>query len=105
MAGYVYRRDIYASKAASAITSEVALIADAEQMSLFISGSPSTTTIQGSNADGSSTDITNSTADWSDLSVIVSPAPDIVDIETGFRYLRCLRSETTSVILNAQMRV
>ena len=96
------RRDLYASKAASDITSEIYNVMDAESISLFISGSPSTTTIQGSNADGRSSGITNSTADWSDLSVILSPSPDMIDIEPGFRWIRAQRSETTSVVLNVR---
>jgi len=103
MGFYTARRDLYGSKAASDITSEVFRVADALAISIFVSGSPSTTTIQGSNADGRTTDIRNTTTDWSDLSAIVSPGPDLVDIATGFGYLRALRSETSSVILHAQM--
>ena len=104
MGQYYVRRDLYESKAASAITSEVFNVKDAESISFFISGSPSTTTIQGSNADGRTTDITNTTADWSDLSTVISPAPDMIDIEPGFSYVRCLRSETTSLILACLMQ-
>ena len=105
MAHYTVRRDLYTSKLASGFTSETYRVADAEKISLFISGSPSTTTIQGSNADGLSSGITNTTADWSDLSTVISPSPDMIDIEPGFNYLRCIRSETTSVLLQARMAV
>jgi hypothetical protein len=105
MAGYTVRRDLYASKAASGITSEVYNVADANTIAIFLRGSPSTTTIEGSNANGYSTDITNTTTDWSALSTVVSPSPDMVKIATGMRYIRCLRSETTEVILHAQMLV
>ena len=102
MGHYTTRRDLYTSKAASGITSEVFSVADARSISIFISGSPSTTTIQGSNANGVTTDITNTTADWSNLSTVISPGPDLIDIEPGFYFIRALRSETTSVILETQ---
>lgn len=105
MSPYAVKRDLYTSKAASGITSETFRVVDFDRLSLFISGSPSTTTIQGSNANGLTTDITNTTTDWSDLSVIVDPSPDMVAITTGFDYLRCLRSETTSVILQGWVDV
>lgn len=102
MGHFTVRRDLYTTKAASAITSETYYVGDGRSISIEIIGSPSTTTIQGSNQDGRTVDITNTTADWSDLSVVVAPAPDMIDIEAGFAYIRCLRSETTSVWLNLQ---
>ena len=99
------RRELYTSKAASAITSEVYDVRDAISISFFVRGSPSTTTIQGSNANGLTTDITNTTTDWSNLSTVVGPAPDMIDIEPGFAYVRCLRSETTEVTLQVQKHV
>lgn len=102
MRHYTVRRDLYSSKAASDITSETYSVKDANSISFFISGTGSITTIQGSNADGNTTDITNTTADWSNLSTIISPSPDMIDIEPGFAYVRCLRSLTTSVILQLQ---
>ena len=107
MAHYTVRRDLYTSKLASGFTSETYRVADAEKISLFISGSPSTTTVQGSNADGLSSDITNTLVDWSHLSTILDPGTTytMIDIEPGFNYLRCIRSETTSVLLQARMAV
>jgi len=99
------RRDLYTSKAASDITSEVYDVRDALSISFFISGTGSVTTIQGSNADGRTTDITNTTADWSNLSTVVSPSPDMIDIEPGFAFVRCQRSLTTSVVLQLQRNV
>jgi hypothetical protein len=99
------RRDLYTSKTASDITSETFFVGDARAISFFIRGSPSTTTIQGSNADGRSNDITNTTDDWSDLSTVLDPSPDMIDIEPGFEYVRLLRSETTEVILKLQQMV
>jgi len=102
MGHFTVRRDLYTTKAASTITSETYYVGDARSISIEIIGSPSTTTIQGTNQDGRTVDITNTTTDWSDLSVVVGPAPDMIDIEAGFAYLRCLRSETTKVWLNLQ---
>jgi hypothetical protein len=94
-----FSRDLYASKAASIFTSEVYNVKDAAELTLFLRGSPSTTTVQGSNADGRLTDITNTTTDWSDLTVITSPSPDMLNIEPGFAYIRLIRSETTEALL------
>lgn len=103
MGHYTVQRDLYSSKDASGVTSECFNVADAGSISFFIRGSPSTTTIQGSNDDGRTTDLTNTTADWSNLSTVISPSPDMIDIEAGFRWVRCLRSETTEVLLQCQM--
>ena len=95
-----FRRDLYASKAASGVTSETYRVIDAIELTLFLRGSPSTTTVQGSNADGRTVAISNTTTDWSNLTVVISPSPgDMLNIEPGFQYLRCLRSETTEAVL------
>ena len=97
------RRDLYGSKAASDITSETYYVGDADAISLFVRGSPSTTTLQGSNEDGRNVDIKNTgAADWSTLSTVINPSPDMIDIEPGFAYLRATRSETTELILTLQ---
>lgn len=105
MAGRIIsvRRDLYASKAASAITSEVFWVGDAEAISVFARGSPSTTTIQGSNAEGRTSAIGETS--WSVLSTILSPSPDMIDIESGFRWFRALRSETTELVIELQNKV
>ena len=97
-----FRRDLYSSKGASDVTSEVYNVQDAAELTLFLRGSPSTTTIQGSNADGRIVDITNTTNDWSDLTVITGPSPDMLNIEPGFAYIRLLRSETTEAVLHGR---
>lgn len=97
-------RDLYSSKAASGFTSETYNVADADEVTLFLRGSPSTTTVQGTNADGRETDLTNTLTDWSVLTVVVAPGPDLLNIEPGFQYIRCIRSETTEVRLSAKMR-
>ena len=91
------RRDLYSSQAASGVTSEVYWVGDAISISMFLRGSPSTTSIQGSNADGRTGVIAETS--WSDLTVIINPSPDMIDIESGFGWLRGLRSETTEMTL------
>ena len=95
-----YRRDIYTSKAASDITSETVWVGDAETLTLFLRGSPSTTSVQMSLADGRSAAIPETS--WSDVTQITSPSPDLIDIEPGGRWLRTLRSETTEVVVSMQ---
>lgn len=97
------RRDLYTSKAASVITSETFWTGDAEAISVFARGSPSTTTLQGSNAEGRTATIAENS--WSNLSTILSPSPDMIDIESGFRWFRALRSETTELVIQLQNRV
>lgn len=101
MGMYTAYRSLYTTKAASAITSEIYNVQDFKEMTLFLRGSPSTTTVQGSNADGRSSAIPETS--WSALTTVISPAPDMLNIEPGFRWLRCLRSETTEVILNGRV--
>ena len=98
---YTVQRDLYTSKAVSDITSEVHFVGDIKELTVFLRGSPSTTTIQGSNAEGFGTAIA-STA-WSALTTVISPSPDIVNIEPGWRFIRCQRSETTEVVLSGRV--
>ena len=92
------RRNLYTGLDASAVTSEIYFAGDAASVSLFLRGSPSTTTIQLSNATGFQSAIAE--ADWSNATTVVSPSPDMLDIQSGFRWIRCLRSETTEATLN-----
>lgn len=57
-------------------------------------GSASTVTLQGSNADGFTAAIPDGT--WSNLSVIV--AAGIQKVETGFRWMRAFRSQSTNTV-------
>ena len=93
---YTAQRDLYASKTASDVTSEVFWVGDARELTLQILGSPSTTTVQGSNGDGRVAALSEDS--WSDISAVIGA--NMVDVEPGFRWLRCLRSETTQVLLN-----
>lgn len=97
MGFYNLRRSVYTSKGASEITSEVLWTGDANELTVFLRGSPSTTTIQASNADGRDTTIAETS--WSVLTTVISPSPDMLNIEPGFRWFRCLRSETTEVVV------
>ena len=92
------RRDLFAAGATSDVTSEIYFAGDAASVSLFLRGSPSTTTIQLSNATGFQSAIAET--EWSNVTTVVSPAPDMLDIQSGFRWIRCLRSETTEATLN-----
>ena len=96
------RRDLYTGIDASGVTSEIYFAGDADTVSLFLRGSPSTTTIQLSNASGFAAAIPE--ASWSNASTVVSPSPDMLDIQSGFRWIRTLRSETTEVTLNLVQR-
>lgn len=100
---YTVRRDLYNSKTASEITSETVWVGDFNEMTLYIEGSASTTTVQGSNADGRDSAIP--AASWSLLTRVITPGPDMLNIEPGFRWLRALRSETTAVVLAGKVRV
>lgn len=77
-------------------------VGDATNLDLFLRGSPSTTTVQVSNADGFGSSIPENS--WSDVTTNVSPSPDMIDINTGPRWFRALRSETTEGVLAIQDR-
>lgn len=97
-----HRRDLYTSKTASEITSEIVYAGDAWTVSLFLRGSPSTTTLQLSNADGTTSAIPETS--WSNATTVINPEPDMLDIQAGFRWLRCLRSETTEAVIHLVQR-
>jgi len=99
---FTVQRDLYNSPAASDVTSEVYWVGDAWSVSLFLRGSPSTTTVQLSNAEGRSAAIAENS--WSAATTVISPSPDMLDIATGFRWIRCLRSETTEARLSLVQR-
>ena len=90
--GWNAQRDLYTSIAASGVTSEVYNVQSMEDITLQLVGSPSTTTVQGSNDDGRTTAPTN-------FSTITTVGAGIYDVEHGFRWIRCVRSETTNAIL------
>ena len=100
---YTQRRDLYSSKTTSEITSETYWIGDADTVSLFVRGSPSTTSLQLSNAEGRAAAIGET--EWSTVTTILGTGADMLDVEGGSRWLRCLRSETTEVTLATQTRL
>lgn len=97
--GWHAQRELYTSIAASAVTSETYNIQGFHDgFTMQILGSPSTTTIRGSNDEGYTAAITN----WSTLTTVVGPG--IVNITPGFRWLQCERSETTGVVIAGWQR-
>lgn len=94
---YTQNRDLYSSKTVSEITSEVYFIGDADKVSLEVRGSPSTTSIQASNSGGLFEAIPENA--WSTMTTVIGTGVDMLDIESGPRWLRTLRSETTEVLL------
>lgn len=99
---YNRRRNLYDSIADSEVTSETYYCGDAWTVSLFLRGSPSTTTVQLSNADGATSAIAETS--WSNATTVISPAPDMLDIQAGFRWIRLQRSETTEAVLHLVQR-
>ena len=77
----------------SATTSSPYFVGDFASLSVQI-GSASTVTIWGSNADGFTAVIPE--ADWSVVSTVA--AAGVQNIETGFRWLRIHRSQSTNTI-------
>lgn len=81
-------------------TSDDVWIGDAEELSLELRGSPSTTTVQISNDDG----FTSSVQTYSDATTVTDPQPDMIDLDPGPRWFRAIRSETTSGVLHIRDR-
>ena len=97
--GWAARRDLYSSKAASDVTSETYNTEGfVESFSVQVVGSPSTTTLQGSNDDGRIAAITN----WSTLTTIIGAG--MFNIESDFRWIRAQRSETTNLVISGWQR-
>lgn len=97
--GWNARRDLYTSIAASGVTSETYNVEGFHDgFTLQLVGSPSTTTVRGSNDDGRTAAITN----WSTLTTIIGAGQ--FNIDPGFRWLQCQRSETTNAILSGWQR-
>ena len=94
---YVARRELYASKGVSDVTSETYWVGDAAEITLQFP-TASSNTVQVTNADGRSAAIVE--ADWS---TITTASTGIINIEPGMRWLRCL-SNKTDMVLNLQNR-
>lgn len=97
--GWSISRDLFNSVGASAVTSEVYGIQGFHDgFTLQVVGSPSTTTVQGSNDYGYNAAITN----WSTLTTLYGAT--VVNIEPGFNWLRMQRSETSNAIIAGWQR-
>lgn len=92
--GWSVTRDLFNTVASTGTISETYNVQGFHSLTMQIVGSPSTTTIQGSNDDGYTAAITN----WSNLTAVIGVG--MVEIDPGFRWLRCIRSETTNAIIS-----
>lgn len=90
---YTRNHSFYTGLTSSMTTSSAWYTGDFQSLTVQI-GSASTVTLQGSNADGFTAAITDDT--WSNLSVIV--AAGIQKVETGFRWIRAFRSQSTNTV-------
>jgi hypothetical protein len=96
-----FRSDLFP---ASARTSNLYFVGDAEELTVFLDiDSETTSRIDGSNAQGFRTAFVED--DWSVLTTMVSlAANELVNVEPGFRWIRGIR-ETASNASWAQMTV
>ena len=88
---YTTVRQLYSSKGASDVTSEVVWVGDADYLSLHLP-TASTTTVQGSNDDGRSSAIAN----WTDLQTLTTAG--VYTIDPGVRWLRVLSTKTDAIL-------
>lgn len=97
--GWFARRDLYADTAASGVTSETYNVEGFHDgFTVQLIGSPSTTTVRGSNDHGRTAAITN----WSTLTTVIGAG--MINVTPGFAWLQLQRSETTSAILGGWQR-
>lgn len=89
--GYFVSRDLYTTKSASEVTSEVHDVRNARTLWLQTVGSPSTTTVQFSN-DGGTT--------YSTATTIIGARSS--NFSVGQQYMRLQRSETTNAVVAGQ---
>lgn len=103
MGFYSTRRDLFASKGASAITSETYWVGDARRISLMCDGSVQT--VLACNQEGRSAVLSDDTLNWSTLTRMIA-SRNLMDIEPGFRWLRIQRSGSSgTAILELQQLV
>lgn len=98
----VKRFDLY-NGLGSDVTSSTFFVGDAREMTLQIQvGSTSTVTVQGSNATGFRVAIEEDS--WSALTTWNVTEAEMINIEPGFRWLRCQRngSSASQAILGVQ---
>jgi hypothetical protein len=89
-----FRSDLFGG--VSGNTSTIYLVADAAEMTLAIDvDSATSVTIQGSNAQGFRVAFVED--DWSTLTTVAGASENqMLNIEPGFRWLRCIRESSTS---------
>lgn len=92
-----FRQDLF--EGLSTITSAVAFVGDAEELTIALDiDSATTPRIQGSNAQGFRSTIAED--DWSTLTTMTSlAANDLLNIEPGFRWIRVLRETASAASL------
>ena len=89
---YTTHRDLYTSKTASEVTSEIAWVGDASSVNLFLD-SASVMTLQGHNGNGR--DAALDANHWSTLTAL-TPTNAMLDVAVGFRWLRVLRGASSA---------
>jgi extradiol dioxygenase family protein len=83
--------DLYAGAASATTQSDVFFTGDATEVTLQLKlASASTTTVEGSNVTGFRTAI--AADDWSTLTTVIAAADQFLNIEPGFRWIRCSRA-------------
>lgn len=92
---YVREHSFFPADSSSVTTSAAYFVGNFESYSVQI-GSASTVTLQGSNGEGFVTALADN--DWSTLSVIA--AAGIQKVETGFRWIRAVRSQSTNTLVS-----
>ena len=90
---YVREHSFFTAGSSSVTTSAAYFVGDFTSLSLEL-GSASTVTLQGSNADGFTAALAE--PDWSTVSTVA--AAGLQNVETGFRWLRAVRSESTTTV-------
>ena len=90
---YVREHSFFTAGSSSVTTSAAYFVGDFKSFSLEF-GSASTVTVQGTNADGFTAALADN--DWSTVSVVA--AAGLQKVETGFRWLRAFRSQSTNTI-------
>lgn len=90
---YVQEHSFFTAGSSSVTTSGAYFVGDFQSLALEL-GSASTVTLQGSNADGLTAALAD--ADWSTVSVVA--AAGLQKVETGFRWLRAYRSQSTNTV-------
>jgi len=90
---YTRSKNLFPAGTSSLTTSGAQFVGDYASLSVEF-GSASTVTIFGSNANGFDTALV--AADWSTVSTVA--AAGLQKVETGFRWMRAFRSQSTNTV-------